>query len=387
MDGVKNVTDPEKLKGFEAGFGAYGTAAAAHSMLKAGFLPTKNFQTGTLENGINLSGVLLIKSEIFKGRDTCFGCSVRCKRVIDIPGKVDPKYGGPEYETIGSFGSSCGNSDMETVCICNQLCNMYGLDTISAGMTIAFAIDCFENEVIGLDKTDGLELNWDNYKVLPVLLEKIAKREPGIGNVLAEGTQKAAEQFGPEALKLAMTVKSQEIPMHDPRMKPGLGVVYSVNPFGADHNTATHDNDQTLTVEKIKQTYESQKFYSVSDVLCLCNFCYGPAWQLYKTDDIIALCKAGIGWDVTAEELAEIGERKINMMRAFNAREGFTKKEDTMPERFFQPMPEGPSQGITIDKAKFEEVRSEYYKIAGWDEKTGNPTEEKLNKLGLGWIK
>ncbi|MCK4952623.1 aldehyde ferredoxin oxidoreductase, partial [Candidatus Bathyarchaeota archaeon] len=140
----KGITDMEKFKAFESGFGKYGTAIAVNSMMRAGFLPTKNWQEGIIENGNDISGITLANSEILKGRDSCFGCSIRCKRVVEIPGKVDPKYGGPEYETIGAFGSSCGNTDMETVCIANQLCNMYGMDTISAGMTIAFAMECFE---------------------------------------------------------------------------------------------------------------------------------------------------------------------------------------------------------------------------------------------------
>ncbi len=382
----KGITDMEKFKAFESGFGKYGTAIAVNSMMRAGFLPTKNWQEGTIENGNDISGITLANSEILKGRDSCFGCSIRCKRVVEIPGKVDPKYGGPEYETIGAFGSSCGNADMETVCIANQLCNMYGMDTISAGMTIAFAMECFENKIIGLEETGGLDLSWSNYEVIPILLEKIAKREPGIGDILAEGSKKAAEKFGLNAEKINMTVKSQEIPMHDPRMKPGLGLIYSVNPFGADHNTADHDNDQILNDEKVKNMFKTQKFVSLMDVLCLCQFCFGPSWQLYKPNDVISVCKFGIGWDLSLEEMYKIAERKINMMRVFNAREGFTRKEDALPERFFQPMPAGPSEGITLDKEQFKKAQEFYYEIAGWDKESGNPTDETLKKLDLDWL-
>lgn len=382
----KKITDMEKFKAFEGGFGKYGTAIAVNSNLRAGFLPTKNFQEGIIEGGKNISGTTFAKSEILKGRDSCFGCSVRCKRVVEIPGKVDPKYGGPEYETIGAFGSSCGNVDMETVCIANQLCNMYGMDTISAGMTIAFAMECFENEIIGLEDTGGLDLSWTNYEVIPILLEKIAKRESGIGDILAEGSKKASDKFGLNADKISMTVKSQEIPMHDPRMKPGLGVGYSVNPFGPDHNIADHDNDQILNDDKIKNMFESQKFVSLMDILCLCQFCFGPSWQLYKPNDVMSVCKFGIGWDVSLEELYKIGERKINMMRVFNAREGFTRKEDVLPERFYQPIPEGPSKGVSINKEQFKAAQEFYYEIAGWDKESGNPTNETLKKLDLDWL-
>ncbi|MHA1729528.1 MAG: aldehyde ferredoxin oxidoreductase family protein [Promethearchaeota archaeon] len=392
------------------GFGKYGTASTLDTMNASGFLPTKNFQEGQIENAQNIGGRAMVNTGILKGRDTCYACSVRCKRVIEIPGKVDPKYGGPEYETCGTFGSSCGNDNLEIVCICNQLCNMYGLDTISCGVTIAFAIDCFENEIIDLEKTDGLELTWGNGEVLPKLVEKIAKRE-GIGDILAEGSKRASQKFGLGAEKLSMTVKNQEIPMHMPRHKQGLGVIYSVNPFGADHNSSEHDtivaipgnpfgskigqigtpvigfdSPQVLNDDKMRFMFDTQCFSSLIDTLCLCNFVWGDSWQPYGPSDLLLLCKYGIGWDVTMAELMEIGRRKITMMRAFNARVGFTKKEDKLPERCFQPMPSGPGKGISINKELFKKAQDIYYELAGWDKETGNPTPSTLKSLGLDWL-
>lgn len=167
---------------------------------------------------------------ILKKRDTCYGCAVRCKRVAEIPEKVDPLYGGPEYETCASLGSYCGVSNLETVAIANQLCNMYGLDTISAGGTIAFAMECYEKGLLNPKTTDGLKLTFGNDEVMLQLIEMIAKRE-GIGNLLAEGSKRAAEKIGGLAPSLSMSVKGQELPAHMPQFKPTLGLIYAVNPF------------------------------------------------------------------------------------------------------------------------------------------------------------
>ncbi|MFW9782616.1 MAG: aldehyde ferredoxin oxidoreductase family protein [Candidatus Heimdallarchaeota archaeon] len=398
-----------RIKGFADGFGLHGTGSTVIPMNRSGFLATRNYSQGYLEDAVNIDGRTLSESGFLKGRETCYACAVRCKRVVEIPGKVDPKYGGPEYETNATFGSYCGVTDLETVCICNQICNMYGLDTISAGATIAFVMDCFEKGILTKEQTEGLEVKFGNQEVLPILVEKIAKRE-GFGDLLAEGSKRVADQLGDEAQKLFMGVKGQEFPAHMPQQKPGLGIVYATNPYGADHQTTEHDtmiaipgnpfkgrtdligsydHYETSTIldeNKMRYIFDGQCYYSTLNSIGLCTFSWGFAWQLYGPEQLLDLCKYGIGWEVTIKEILEIGERCLNMMRQFNAREGFTREDDKLPERAFEPIPEGPGKGTGINKEEFINAQNMYYKIAGWDEDTGNPTNETLKKLKLDWL-
>ena len=347
---------------------------------------------------------------ILKKRDTCYACPIRCKRVVEIPGKVDPIYGGPEYETAASLGSYCGITDLETVSIANQLCNMYGLDTISCGGSISFAMECFEEGILTAEDTDGLELIFGNGEAVIELIEKIGKRE-GIGNLLAEGSYRAAKELGIKAEKYSMTVKKQELPAHMPQYKPSLGLIYAVNPFGADHMSSIHDPVLTLPPEsdgrknlamigvykgyddnfelddeKTQFAFNTQCFESMIDTLSLCMFVWGVS-SLYGPKDLVRLAKYGIDWDTSIYELMMIGERKLNMMRYFNSKEGFTKEDDSLPERLFKPFKDGPSKGVYLDKEKYEKSKQLYYEIAGWNKETGNPTNGSLKRLSLAWVK
>lgn len=389
--------------------GEHGTNRGLISHHKNGFLATRNWISGYFPEGAeNITGTTMTET-ILKKRDTCYACPVRCKRVVEIEGKVDPLYGGPEYETAAALGSYCGITNLETVAIANQLCNMYGLDTISCGATISFAMECFEEGILTKEDTDGLELTFGNDEVLIELIEKIGKRE-GIGNILAEGSYRAAQKIGKGAEKYSMSVKKQELPAHMPQYKPSLGLIYAVNPFGADHQSSEHDPVLTLPPEsqarknlamigiykgyddnfelddeKTRFAFNTQCLESTIDTLSLCQFLWGVA-ALYGPKDLISLAKYGIDWDTSLYELMEIGERKINMMRHFNAREGFTKEDDTLPERLFEPFKDGPSKGVALDREKYEKSKELYYEIAGWDKKTGNPTEGTLKRLSLGWL-
>jgi aldehyde:ferredoxin oxidoreductase len=398
----KNVT--------ASNLGMYGTDADLESYSNEGFLPTKNWTTGYFPEGANnITGTTMHRT-ILKARDTCFSCTVRCKRVVEVPGMVDPLYGGPEYETVATFGSYCGITSIEYVSLANQLCNMYGLDTISCGATIAFAMELYEKGIIDDEVTDGIKLNFGNAEALPILIKKIAIKD-GFGKLLAEGSYRYAEMLGKDAIDLTVTVKKQELPAHMPQYKPSLGLIYAVNPFGADHQSSEHDFalvmpentmerkrlsmiginkgcDDLFTMDenKVKFALETQKFYSVLDTLCLCQFVWGPSWQLYGPDDIVELCKTGIGWKTSINELMQIGERRINMMRAYNAKEGFTKADDTLPVKMFEPLKGGPADGAVLDKQAHEQAKELYYDLAGWDRKTGNPKQSTLTKLSLQWL-
>jgi aldehyde:ferredoxin oxidoreductase len=387
-----------------------GTAGVVDFHIAEGFFPSFNWTRGVMEGAENIQGATITKT-VLKERDTCFGCAIRCKPMVEIEGKAEPEYGGPEYETLATFGSYCGNTNLADICEANQLCNMYGLDTISCGATIAFAMDCYENGLLTLEDTDGLELKFGNSKVFAPLIEKIALQKEGIGKLLALGSFKAAVKIGKGAEALAITCKGQELPAHMVQMKPNLAVNYAVNNFGADHQSSEHDpalmaaddsNDWIwinqlakfeksdgygiLDSNKAKFALETQKFYSTMDSLCLCQFVWGPAWQLYGPSDLLLFCKYAAGWDASIAELQEVGERRINMMRLFNAREGFSRKQDILPERMFIPIPDGPNAGVGINKEDFEKALDAYYEYAGWDKKTGIPTKETIERLDLGWV-
>lgn len=406
----KNIMERLKDNPAVSALGKYGTDGDLDAFNELGFLPTKNWTTGWFPEGAeNISGSTMADT-ILVNRETCYACSVRCKRVVEVIGKVDTLYGGPEYETAAALGSYVGITNLETVAIANQLCNMYGLDTISCGGTIAFAMECYEKGLINKNTTGDLELNFGNQEVVPKLIQMIAERE-GFGDLLAEGSSRAAQKIGGEALEMTISVKGQELPAHMPQFKPSVGLIYAVNPFGADHQSSEHDSFLTagsesqerrwlaqlgiwkgyedtyeLDDEKVRFAFDTQCYFSILDTLGLCQFVWGPAWELYGPSDLVEFCKYGIGWETSLFELMRIGERRINMMRYFNACEGFNKGDDTLPERLFKPLPDGPSKGRRVDKEQFTKALNTYYQFAGWDVETGNPTEGNLRKLSLGWL-
>jgi aldehyde:ferredoxin oxidoreductase len=401
------------------GLGKYGTAEIVLAQNKAGGLPTYNWDSGHFDDAEAISGEAMYdtilrgaaedKQERL-GRDTCYACTVRCKRVAEIeegPYPVHHRYGGPEYETISTFGSYCGVSDLGAIAYANQLCNEYGMDTISCGATIAWAFDCFEQGLISAEDTGGMELGFGNAGAVVALTEMIARRE-GFGDVLADGSAAAAERLGRGTEKLVMAVKKQELPAHMPQVKRSLGLIYAVNPFGADHQSSEHDpayegdfkfykerlailglaepqEKYSLTTEKVRFALVTEYLYSCLDSVSVCQFVFGPAWHLYGPHQLVELVCAVTGWDVTIEELLLVGERRLNMLRAFNAREGLTRADDDLPRKLSKALKGGRSDGFSFTPEELEAAKDTYYALAGWDPATGNPTPEKLASLGLPW--
>jgi aldehyde:ferredoxin oxidoreductase len=394
------------------GLNMNGTADVVAFQNSIGSFPSNNYNQGQFDRFDVLCGDRMTDT-ILKDRDTCFACTVRCKRVVETEyadRKVSPTYGGPEYETIGLMGASCGISDLSAIALANQICNEYGLDTIATAGTIAFAMECFENNLLTLEDTRGIDLRFGNADALIALVEMIGRRE-GIGDLLAEGSARAAEKIGPQAEEFLVTVKKTELPAHMPQAKKSLGLIYAVNPFGADHQSSEHDpmyeegglphyysrlaeigltevqKPGTMTDEKVRFAYLSEVFYSALDTFCLCQFVWGPAWQLYGPQDMADMLSAATGWDITVEEIMQVGERRLNMLRAFNAREGFSRKDDVLPKKLSKPLQgNGPSAGVTCLQEDLEHYKDVYFNLACWEPKTGNPTREKLNILGLEWI-
>ncbi len=394
------------------GLAKYGTASVVMPQNLYGTLPTRNYSEGQFENAEDISGEKM-SDTILKERDTCYACVVRCKRVVAVgngPYQVDPYYGGPEYETIGTFGSYCGIKDLSAISMANQLCNMYGADTIATGATIAFAMECYEKEIIGPEQTGGIELRFGNAEAMIEVLRQILTASTPLGKLLGKGSEKAAKELGPAAEECLITVKGAEAPAHMPQAKRTLGVIYAVNPFGADHQSSEHDwmyedgmasplylsrlaeldlkDPQpagSLTAEKIRFAAYSQYFYSLLDTVELCQFVWGPAWTLYGPTDTVNLVQAITGWRVSLFELMKVGERRLNLLRVFNTREGFDRKQDVLPKKFFKKLGgTGPTAGFALDKEEFERSLDIYYQIVGWTP-AGLPTKAKMTELGIEW--
>jgi aldehyde:ferredoxin oxidoreductase len=388
------------------GLGTYGTAEFTHPQSKNGGLPTHNWDSGTFEHSEAIDGTTMYKT-ILKERDTCYACTVRCKRVVEVREgalPIDPLYGGPEYEAVATLGSYCYVGDLEAIAYANQLCNMYGMDAISCGATIAWAMDCFENGLITEKDTDGIDLRFGNADAMVQMIEKIANRD-GFGDLLAEGSARAASVIGKGAEELVVTVKKQELPAHMPQVKRGMGLMYAITPFGADHTSAEHDPSyesypeefakigltdpqppDVINIEKVRYLYRTQQSRSCMDTLNLCKFVFGPAWQLYDLDQLTQAVRAITGWEVTVDELLRAGERRVNMLRAFNAREGLTREDDFLPKKLGKPLVDGKSDGVFITVEEIEKAKDMYFEMAGWDVSTGNPTREKLAELDIGWV-
>jgi aldehyde:ferredoxin oxidoreductase len=414
--GAANLDDSDV-----AGLAKYGTAETTGANQASGTLPTYNYNSGVFDGWEPIDGTTMYDTVLRGaaegkqdrlGRDSCYACTIRCKRVVEIaegPYQVDPHYGGPEYETTSTFGNYCAVDDLPAICKANELCNKYGMDTISCGATISWAFEAFNEGALTLKDTDGLDLTWGNAESMVALTEKIGKRE-GFGDLLAEGSERAAKTIGRGTEAFLITFKSQEAPAHMPRVKRSLAVIYATNPYGADHQTHEHDpaieddfeyyedrmavlgfsegvEARSLGAEKIRFAVEGQRMYSAMDSLNLCQFVYGPAWQLYGPNDMVEVVRTVTGWeDVTFDELQKVGERRINMMRAFNAIEGYDRKDDVLPAKLFKPLKGGVSDGWKLDRSEVEAALDQYFEICGWDTKTGNPTRAKLDELGLAWV-
>lgn len=408
-------------------FGRYGTAGVVSGQQRSGGLPTNNWDSGAMGtaeadaiSGEKLYDELLRGAaegnQDKEGRDTCYACIVRCKRVVEAEyrdQKLIPEYGGPEYETIATFGSYCGISDLRAVSYANQLCNEYGVDTISCGATLAWAIECSEQGLFTAEETDGIALRYGDAEAMLAMLKKTLNRE-GFGDYLADGSAKAAMRLG-KGQDYLLTVKGQELPAHMPHVKRSLGLIYAANPFGADHQSSEHDPmynprwyegkpdkpgykrflaqiglnrpqpADVLNEEKVEFALKTQYTYSAADTISVCQFVYGPSWQLYGPQDMADLMTAATGDAFTAEDIQAIGQRRVALMRAYNAREGVTREADTLPKKLFtKALSGGRSDGIILQESELTEALDMYYAQAGWDD-NGVPTAETLEVLGLSW--
>ena len=298
----------------------------------------------------------------------------------------------PEYETICAFGALCLNDNLESIIKANDICNRYGLDTISAGTAIAFAIECYENGIITKEDTDGIELTWGNHKAIIAMLEKLAERD-GFGDVLADGVRVAAEKIGKGSDKYAIHVGGQEVPMHDPKLNPSHGMDYQGDPTPARHMQSGLMNVEIgiefpgLDVPPLdKYTYSGKGKYEAvfKNQIHLVN-CTGMCifgFEILPWDELRDVLAAVTGWQLTQEELYNTGGRIATIRQAFNLREGLSPKDFKLPGRVKgePPLKEGPLANITVD---VETMVSEYYRAMEWDPETGKPSKKRLEELRL----
>jgi len=376
----------------------YGTGNAIEKYEKMGNLPIRNFQGGRFPGVAHITAAVMMEKYGEK-MDGCFGCPIKCKKIVAMEKswKVNPVYGGPEYETLGAFGSNCGIDNLEAIMKAHEICNRYGMDTLSAGGSIAFAMECFEKGILTTEDTEGLELRFGNAEAMLEMLERIANRT-GFGDLLAQGTKRAAEKIGKGSEKFAIHTKGEELPMHNPRLKHGMGLHYSVHATGADHGTGVHDtsvnedtvNWQTIDItESIPSTemsprkatmlYQIGLWRQVINTLGLCAF---VPWPYKRITDIM---EHVTGWPMSLWKIMKASERGMTLARIFNIREGWTAEDDILPDRFASPPPDNdPLKGVVIEPEKLAEAKRTYYQMMGWDE-SGVPTYARLVELKIEW--
>jgi aldehyde:ferredoxin oxidoreductase len=348
---------------------------------------TRNYREEYFEGWETISGEYMRENFVVKDL-ACPSCPVACSKVSSV--REGPYAGtvneGPEYETIFALGSMCGNDRLDAIVKADRLCDEYGIDTITVGCTIAFAMECYERGLITKKDTGGIDLTWGNHEAIVTMVEKIGKRE-GFGDVLAEGSWRAAKKIGKGAEKYSMTVKGLEIPGHSPRGLRGMLLAYATSTCGGRHHdgraTGEYGMDRLAVKGKPKFVRDVNHMTAVGDSLIICRFSerlYGfTLTQAYV--DIVNLV-TGFGLDL--RELELIGERIYNLERAFNVRYGIRRKDDWVPDRILkEPLTTGPAKGTGASPKILNKMLDEYYELRGWDKETGIPTKAKLVELGL----
>jgi aldehyde:ferredoxin oxidoreductase len=368
-------------------FPRVGTMMTVDLTQETGTFPTRNWQENTFDHAKEINGEAF-ERYLIRPR-ACFACPIGCSRDTKIlRGGIEFVSEGPEYETIYAFGSNCEIEDPEVIIAAEKLCDEYGMDTISCGAVIGFAMECFGKGLIPEKEMKGINLSFGNGDALIEVIHLIAKRE-GMGGLLSEGVKIASEKIKGSST-FAIHVKGLELPGYDPRGMKGQGLTYALSDRGACHLRSNTLRTELLGIPQVIDRYayegkaemvrELQLNYVTFDCLIACIF---GAFAISLQDYTDALSSA-TGWPFTLKELRSIAERSWNLTRLFNVREGFTRKDDTLPERLFtQASTRGPSKGQVVDRDSFEKMLDEYYQVVGWERHTGVPTQEKLMELGI----
>ena len=364
-----------------------GTGGYVDIGLMYGDTPIRYYQQGEWENASNLSGVVICDEWLTK-QYACYRCPIGCGRETRAPSYGLDKVDGPEYETLIALGSLAMIDDIEGVIYAGHLCNVHGVDTISAGCTIALACEMFERGILSPDDTGGLDIRYGDIKMTHRLIEMIARRD-GFGDVLAEGSAALAERFGvPE---LAVTVNRLEVPMHDPRAFAGLAVTYALSPRGACHMQGDMygvDMGQRPAMEldiepgerlessdeKGRTSARQQSWRNLYNSMILCQF------QNPGVEQVLAALNGATGWGLETDDLMTLGKRITTLKRTLNMRLGLTRADDRLPELLLKPLEDGGTEGTVPD---VEVLLAGAYAEYGWDPGSGKPTPETLQRLGL----
>jgi aldehyde:ferredoxin oxidoreductase len=380
-------------------FAQTGTGLGVEHMSVMGIFPTKNWSATAefdFENKLGLQAQNARKV----GKTSCHGCPVGCSQLhmARTGAYAGTLTEGPEYETLYSFGGQTGVDNLDSIITADRLSDELGLDTISAGVAIGFAMELYERGIITPDEADGLDLSFGNHEAMVSLVRMMAIRE-GIGDILCDGVKAAAKRIGSGTDKFAMHVKGLELPAYDVRGAKAHGLNYATSYAGADHNRGYAFQEimgiptpfpvDRLSVEgKGKLTMWNQDTQTaLCDCTAICSFILPMALLPIALQNTAALLEAVTGGAYTEEEILRVGERINNLARAFNVREGFTRKDDTLPERLMtEPLKEGPCKGSLISEEELSSMLDEYYVARGWDLDTGIPTKEKLIELGLEFV-
>ena len=343
-------------------------------------MPVLNYRLGAADTIAKVDAIA-VRDQVRVRMGACYACSVRCKKVVHIEEKeekarelseslykgrarvavdplgrysVDPRYGGPEYESLASLGVNLGLDDLIAICKSNEMCNYLCMDTVSLGATLAWAMECFEKGILTLDDTDGVPLRFHDADGVVKLVEMIAYRR-GIGDLLAEGSQRAAQRLGRGSEAFLTTVKGMEMAMHDPRHMPVMRASYLLAPTGGDHMRQTSNRN------------------GLRNQIGLCHF------LAYEDDQSLTILRAVTGWDITAEEMVTTAHRGLTLARLFNLREGFGRADDRLPARFSDPLPK--HAGFTSEQQA--KIVTDYYVEQGWDSVSGVPTVETIRALEI----
>jgi aldehyde:ferredoxin oxidoreductase len=375
-----------------------GTPVAVSMKQEKGWLPAFNFKQGSFQDADQIDHEAIEDSEVQAPSKACYACPVRCKRSAHYQQddlKINEKFGGAEYESLINLGPLLGDGNLVAIQKANELCSRYTLDTISCGAVLAWAYDCYQQGILTREDTGGLELRFGDSALTLKLIEMIAHRE-GFGDLLAEGVRRAADQFGEKAGDLAAHTKGLEWPAVDPRFEPLQMLAYAVSPIGADHMTmggphigpefegfAPADEDLTMPAEVVRAYYLQRSLGSFVDGAGICQFLIGAV----PMDDLRKLFLFDLGWPISVWEMMQAGDRRTTLMRAFNAREGFTAAHDAHPPIAYNKIEDAAPKTYQLQEDDFEAAVEKYYQIAGWDPETGWPTEGKLLELGLTWLK
>ena len=385
----------------------FGTAGILEAINANYSLPSYNFRTGHIENAYHIGGEALIDKGYLKGRTGCNSCGIGCHRFTAIDkGRHAGLYsGGPEYETLSSLGSGCGVTDTEAVLVGNQICNDFGMDTISTGSVIQFAIECYEKGIISKEDLGGMELEWGNAEQMVQMVQLIAWREGYIPTLLGEGVRIAAQKLGGDAYKYAVESKGIEQSRVETRSAKGYALAFAVNPRSPDHlNTEVYAEFGTTPEAKalIKKITGDEKYavstttdkraeivvwhedcYAVTECMGMCVFVSTLAFGV--TPEIMAdLFSRATGIQMNEEEIMRAGRRVGTLEKCFNVREGLDRSYDTLPWRIMnEPLPEGPVKGFQNTKEELDMMLDQYYELHGWDRETSWPTIAVLRDLGL----